>query len=359
MGRIRVIVDKLWRRSTVGEALLCGLCVWALFIQMHFRVPGQFVFVILPWIGLALTMISLLSLSVQLLAYAPTKGPLRHDLRLFQQGGRLVLGGFALYGVVLYVNCAYDLSSPVGQKSIVLDLNEGEFDLGRFMPYTRADVQSWRTLGATERVFVDWQEKQSLWTQESVIVEVHEGLLGISWISAVKKDEEAHLLQVLKVVPTAASAWKQLVWWYLNEKKWDEAVKTANEYFRYYPDDAQTFSGFADTLFMYRQFGAAIKVLEPLLAYRPHFKVYQMAAWNLGQRGKEEDKARALELAKAMVAMEADNPISYYTLGHVYYWKGQGQEALTAFEKLLTLWPEAPEVEQIVEDLRRRPGSRT
>jgi hypothetical protein len=353
------MLDRLWHRSTIEEALFCGFCIWALFIQMHFRVPGQFVFVILPWIGLVLTVISVLSLSVQIVAYAPTKDPLRRDLRLFQQGGRLVLGGFVLYGVVLYVNCAFDMSSTVGQKSIVLDLSDGEFDVGRFMPYTRADLQSWRTPGATEQVFVNWQEKQSLWTKEAVLVEVHEGLLGISWISAVKKDEEAHLLQVLKIVPTAASAWRQLVWWYLNEKRWDEAVKTANEYFRYYPDDAQTFSGFADTLFMYRQFGAAIKVLEPLLAHRPHFKVYQLAAWTLGQGGKADDKVRALELAKAMVAMEADNPVSYYTLAHVYYWKGQRQEALMAFEKLLTLWPEAPEVEQIVEELRKSPGSGT
>ncbi len=345
--------EKVLRRSALEEAVLLGFCLWALYVVTHYRTTGYYVLMLLPWAGIVFAAIGFLSLAVQLLAYVPTKEALGHDLRLLQRVGRLVLFAFVFYGAALYVNCAFDLSPVTRHRTQVVELTDGEIDWGRFVSYAHADLRSWENPGAIERVFVTGWEQQNLWAQEPVIVEVHEGLLGMKWISAIRKDNEAHLMQVIKIAPTAASAWKQLIWTYLDEQRWEDAVKTAHEYFRHYPDDADTFSRISDVLFMYRQFGLAIQVLEPVLAHRPHYKVYQMAAWNLGQGWKPEDKKRALQLAKAMVAMEPENPVSYYTLGYIYYWLGDSREALLAFDRLLVLWPGVAEIEQIVEGLRK------
>lgn len=55
-----------------------------------------------------------------------------------------------------------------------------------------------------------------------------------------------------------------------------------------------------------------------------------------------------------MVQMEPDNPVGYYNLGYVNYWMNRPAEALAAFEKLLTIWPDPPEVDQIIEQLHRQ-----
>lgn len=92
------------------------------------------------------------------------------------------------------------------------------------------------------------------------------------------------------------------------------------------------------------------------MAHRQNFKIYQLASWTLGQDGQLDSKLRALQLASAMVQMEPGNPIGYYNPGFVNYWMNRPLDALLAFEKFLTIWPDPPEVNQIVEQLRKQVG---
>ncbi len=355
---IRQILKRVLRIKTLKDSLLFALCLWAVSVQMSYRVPGAFPFLVLPWLGLVLTAISFLMLIVQLLEKAQAKDPLRRDLKLIQQMFRILVCGFILYSVFLYINCEADIGWSQERRSVVLDMSEGEFDLGSFVPYARADLRSWKDPTKIERVLLRWRENQDLWVKEPVLVKIHEGALGLPWLSAIEEDKEAKMLQVLKVAPTAAAAWKNLVWLYLGRERWGDAVKTAQEYFKYYPDDAETAHDWADFLFMYRQFSASLAILDPPIAHRPNFNLYILASWNLGQDKRVEDQERALQLVQAAIKMEPDNPVGYYNLGYIYYWMNRLADALGAFEKMLTMWPGVPDVEKLVEELRKQTATR-
>jgi tetratricopeptide (TPR) repeat protein len=351
---IRRIFGRVFNRGAAMELAFTALCLWSTFLQFQYRVPGLLPFFILPWLGFALTAFGSLSLIVRLLDQTRTKDSLLREMRLLQHLHQAVLVMFITYSVVLYFNCSLDTSTPVEYKSVMLDMSEGEFDIGGFISYSRADLQSWRDRSRTEPVLLYWNEKRSLWIKEPVLVKVREGANGISWIESIEADEEVRMQQVLKLAPTAASAWKNLVSFYLEKEKWDDAVKTTLDYFQYYPDDFQMFGSVADTLFTYRKFRAAVKVLDPVVTHRFHFDTHYLAAWTLGQYKDPGDQERALQLARVVVEMQPDNPLSHYLIGYVYYWMNRQAEALEHLERFLAMVPGTADVEQTVDQLREQ-----
>lgn len=346
------IFRRVFRRAVAEEMFLLSLCGWSVMVQLRYRI------VVVPpvvyGLGLALILLSILSLASEVLGYVPTKTEIRRDLRLFRSVGRWIIAGFVIWGGLVYVNCIYDISAPQERKAVLMGMTEKELDVGVWIPYVQAKVAPIDTPSKTRQVVLRRGEARPLWVKEPIIIKEGDGLLGMKWIVAVQEDMESRMRQILSVSPTAAAAWKNLLWFYLENKRWDSAVKTARDYFQYYPDDARTAHDAADYLFMHRQFGAVMQVLDPLLRRRPNFKVYQLASWTLGQMGRPEDKARALQLAQTLVEMEPDSPIGYYNLGYIYYWMNRPEQALPAFDRLLTLWPQMPDVEKLVQDLRAR-----
>jgi len=53
--RLRSLLQNLWGYSTLRYTLIVGLCLLGAVVQLNYRVPSRFLFLFLPWIGVALS----------------------------------------------------------------------------------------------------------------------------------------------------------------------------------------------------------------------------------------------------------------------------------------------------------------
>lgn len=347
---MRGFVGRIVSFQTGADVVLLAGCLWALEIQMQYRVLGGIMFHIIPVVGIVLLLLGFLSLAVRLVSFAFTKKALQQDLQKFQWIGYSVLAGFIGFGAVLYLNGKNDRSVSVEYKSEVLDVSKGEFDLGGFIPYAQADFRSWQDQNGVFRIFVHSEEERILWVKEPVVIKVHQGALGIPWIAQIENDEEVYSRQVLKLLPNAAEAHKRLVQYYYDRKRWGEGTSEAIEYLKIYPNDHDMAITWAGELGRHFEDRRAVGLLEPLVAHRPDYRLLHTYGWQLHKSG---NGMRAVEVLKGAVTLDPGNWSAYYSLGYVYQRLGRQRDALEAFEKLLTLHPHYPEIQQEITQLRQ------
>lgn len=416
MKFLAMLLRQAWAWGTFPHALLVCFSLWAVHIQMTYRVPSAMLFLVLPWIGVALSCLSLL-IFINRLILRPHPGLLgamlrqieRHVLlvglalitlsalvpvwlaarwllplylwgtlvlayivlvtflarltapapsspvrRLFDRMERLALGlvgGFVLYSFVLFLNGTLDTSEPVEHKSQILDIRGAEVEIGWLLPYSWADLQSWRRSGGTERVFLTWSERRRTWPGQAVLVQVYKGSLGIPWVKTVARDEEKYYRQVLAVAPTAVEPRKELIHSYLERRLWKEAAAAGQEYLQYYPNDYDFIRGVASALGVARQYDGAIPLLEHFVVCQPNYEILILTGWVMHLSGQS---ARGIPLLESSIPLEPGNWWAYYHLGYAYRDVGRLQEALAMFQKVLERRPNYPEVEEQLQLLRQR-----
>jgi hypothetical protein len=292
---------QLWSSVGLPSVLLVVLPLAALGVQMRYRIPSRYLPAVLPWIGVALSALSLLLLlnrlmakagvgsvrtaaarferwsfvaslvsfalafvapawvgspalfpvllsaavgiaSLALLVYAcrvtatALSGALTSSFRWLERATLLLVLVFVGHGAVTLVNGALDFGAPIEARAQVVAIDGVEVDLGRSVTASWADLRSWRA-GGLERIFLHDPERRRMWPGQAVLVTVHPGLLGIPWVSRVMRDDEVHFRQLLDAAPRATAPRKQLIAFYLERQRWEDATAVALEYLGRYPDD--------------------------------------------------------------------------------------------------------------------------
>jgi tetratricopeptide (TPR) repeat protein len=335
---------------TFKHAVVAGLCVWAMYIQMTYRVPGRFFFWLLPWIGLALSCLSIVFLINQFSARIRGEGPLREALRQVEWCASLLIRIFVFYGLVLYANGGLDFADPSEKPSKILSISGGELDLGTPVPYSWVNLRSWDDPNGIQRLFLRPEERDLLWGGEIVTVHVRPGFFGIPWVAKIERDEEHYVRQILQVTPSASLAWDHLIRIQLKQKRWKEAVASTNGLLKVSPRSYDSAFDVGSQLCSNGRYDEGVPFLEIAVRGKPSYDGYQQLGWALSYQG---NKKRAAEVLENSIPLNPDYWEAYYHLGYVYGGLGRLEDSLAMFEKTLERRPDFPEVETRIVNLRK------
>jgi tetratricopeptide (TPR) repeat protein len=339
--RIRDIAARFRSRVTFEDSIALCACVIAMKIQLDYRGAGHFLFLLLPLVGLALTVLNFIFLINHLLTRLPENDPFRLALGRIKWWSNLLVRVFVYYSLLLYANAKLDNAKPVYLNTEIVSLNKGAV-LGLPMPYSWVTLRDLANQDKTEQVLLKASERERLWGAQPVVLTIQPGYLGIPWIAAIELDWVHYAGEILKLAPTAAYAWKNLVYFQLERKRWPEATAAAYEYLKLYPKDYDM------ALSVGSQFDLAVRYLdaaqfyEYVVARHPTYRAYQLLGTALSWGGRNP---RAAEVLEASVKLNPDYWEAYYHLGYVYGGMGRLAEGIAAFEKALARKPNSPEME--------------
>jgi hypothetical protein len=316
----------LWRWVGLPSLLLVVLPLASLGIHTQYRIPGRYLPAVLPWIGVALSALSLLFLLNRLLARS-VGGGLRTTAQRFERwslGASLVsfvlafvapawVGSPGLFPVllsaavgtasaaVLVYGCRVTATALSGSLAssfrwleratlllVLVFVGHGAVTLANgaldFSAPTEARAEVVATDGVEvdlgrpiavrwadlrswrakglERIFLHEPEHRRMWPGQAVLVSVHPGALGIPWVSRVTRDDEVYFRQILEVAPTASAPRKQLIALYLERQRWEDAAVLAREHLERHPDDHGYIADVTARLAAARRTGEVLVLLD-------------------------------------------------------------------------------------------------
>jgi len=217
---IGVAFRGLWTLLTLKHAAFVGLCLTGFWVHVIYRVPGRALFLLLPALGLALAVLSLVVLLNHLLRRRRDDDPYRRIFRAVDRGATAIVLIFLALSAFVFLNGSLDRSPAVERASEVVVMDSGEVDLGWRVGYAWTALASWRSPGGLERLLLRDAEHDRLWVGQAVIARTRRGAYDIEWVERVERDEEIHNRRILAVAPTASQAWKNLVRFYLDRHRW-------------------------------------------------------------------------------------------------------------------------------------------
>jgi tetratricopeptide (TPR) repeat protein len=334
-----------WGVAIGKEALLTLLCLWVFWVQLTYRVPSTWLFVLLPWVTYALLIIRCLGLAAVLLG----GGALPHPLNQLQRIAGWLVQVFAIYSVALVINAKFDQSIPVDQRSKVLQAWSAELDLGRVVPLAAIGLESWRHPGQVERLLVWEKERRRFWPGQPIVLQMRKGALGLPWVFRIERDEVEHARQVLKAIPTASEPWKNLVNFSLDHQQWEEAFTAAQAYLQLYPHDYDFAESTAAVFGQARRHREVVELMRPFLKSHPTYDAYNFVGFALGHLGRRDE---GIALIRQSIPLDPESFWAYYHLGYLYRWSGQRAEAAAMFEEVLKRRPNFPEIQAQLTELR-------
>ncbi len=348
---LRRLMLPPWVRGVVRNLFIPGLGASALYMQFSYRVPGNWFF-LLPWLNLALIAFGLVFLVNHLLRASAVDSRLSRYFERTEYWGSLAILGFCFYSLALIINGSHDRSLPEGHRSQVLGIARADAGLllGDLPSVSWVKLRSWREPNGVERLLLSGRERVRLWVGQAVVVNEHTGMLGIPWVSSVERDAEKYARDALALAPTAARAWKELILFYLDQRRWDDTVTATQEYLRLYPADYSFLRGIAWRLNSSERHREVATLLEPVVARREDFDLNLSLAGALGSMAPSE---KAIALAKRAIAMEPENFKGYFTLAQIYAEWGKFEDSITMYEKTLEFLPGFPFAERERDRLRR------
>jgi hypothetical protein len=335
---------------SLKHLLLACLCAAALGPHFTYRVPGRFLPLLLPLVGLALGVVQV----AMVLRYALGRvlgAPIALIVRA-ERVATLTAVGFVTYSVAMAANGAWSTLPAREHRSEVLGIVRREVDVGTVLSGVAwVELRSWRATGAIERVPLLWSEERVLWPGKAVLVKVRPGYLGIPWVASIERDDEQHYLTIVERLPTATLAWKRLVELYEERQQWPQAAAAARRYFERFPGDLQ----FAESVvgrFGVQNSKEMVIAVEPVLGRRPHYHVNVMAGVAMGFTGQA---SRGLALIDAAMPLEPENHMAYLARGLVlHYGLRRLEEAVEMFEAALARRAGLPEALSELAIVRRK-----
>lgn len=338
-------------------SIVIPLAVWAIWVQTVYRVPSEFIFIVIPWIGVGLTILAIIHLTNIFLSKSDEKDQAHSIIQNIAWVGNLALLVFIAYGVVVFVNGQGNRGTVVKHKSEIRTIADVPDDFLRYVPYAWFELQSWEDPQKTVRIFWEPDVDDRLYPGQPVLVHLQKGLLGIHWVKEVVADKEAHARRVLEISPTASGALEELVDYYMDTGQWDKALNTAQHYMALFPQDMDSANGWAVAFNVARQSDKTLALVEPYINSPGGYRLANHYGWHLGQNRTPDDTERAVAVLKAAMSREPNRWEAPYSLGFVLSWNGRPKEALEAFEYMQTLRRGSPDVISEMAKLKKQLSS--
>jgi tetratricopeptide (TPR) repeat protein len=339
-----------WLAIFLKHAIVSALAWWALWVQMMYRVPSRLLFALFPWAGVAVTALSLALLANHVLDRIVADGPVRQALRRLEWSASMVVRVFIYYSLLLFANAKLDASRVTDRPSEVTAISAVRPVLGGLAPYGWISLRPAEKTGAPIRLVLRPDERDRFWVGEAVVVEERRGRLRIPWVAGIVPDRERRNRAILEVAPDAALAWKDLVLYYIERSRFEEAAAAALRYFAIYPADWVFAVQVTDHFDVANRPAEGARVLKPLVRESPRAAIAKAYGLALARSGRPEDGVRWLEEA---ARLDPADFWAYHHLGNTLRNLGHVPQAIAAYERALALKPGFPEVEVELELLRK------
>ncbi|HXC62127.1 MAG TPA: hypothetical protein VNV63_05595, partial [Nitrospiria bacterium] len=291
--RVRSLVKNVSGYLALRYTFIIGICLLVATVQLNYRVPSSFLFLALPGIGVALSVLGFSLVFKQLMAGVPSYHPFSQALQWIEGGAYLLVSVFVLSSILLYANGRLDHSLPVNRSSEILTISGGQINLGLKIPYVWVSLRSWEDPDRTERLLLKRGEQRVLWGGQPVVIQIQHGYFGIPWAFNIQPDEEKYNLEILKLAPTALAVRKKLINFYLDHQRWEEAAAMTDDYLKIYPNDGAFALEVGSVLNSADEYGQGIQFLDHVVQRRPTYEACQLLGAALSHQGK---KTRAAEV---------------------------------------------------------------
>ena len=346
----RGVLWRGWVAVLLKHALVTCLAGWALWVQMTYRVPSQVLFVLLPWVGAAVTALSLAMLVNHVLDRFATAGPVRQALQRLEWSASIVVRAFIYYSLVLFANAKLDAGGTTDRPFEVQAIRAVRPVVGGLAPYGWIALQPREASGDTIRLVLRHDERDRFWVGEAVVVEQGRGRLRIPWVAGIVPDRERRNRSILEVAPAAAHAWRDLVAYYRERGRFEDSAEAALRYLAIYPSDWQFAVQLADDFDVAGRPVEGVRVLEPLVRQAPRAGLAKAYGLALSRSGRKSEGARWL---RQSTELDPKDFWAHYHLGHALRDLGRVPEAISVYERALALKPGFPEVEMELSLLRK------
>ncbi|MBI3620818.1 MAG: tetratricopeptide repeat protein [Nitrospirae bacterium] len=341
-------------------ALFVGLCLWAMALQLRYRIVGDAVVPFLPWIGIGLSIVGSMLFLNYFLLQIPPDHPIRTVARWIDRGATTVMVLYVGYSLFLSANAVASQSTVVVHRSEIVSISGADIDLGAVIPYSWATVRSLEGLGeglgsgtgTTRNVLLTVRERRRLWGGEAVLVYLREGAFGTPWVVRIERDEDHYAREVLKAAPTAASAWRNLIKGFIARQQWGEAVASARKYLEIYPADYSFAHDMGTWLVSARHANDRVFFLEQISRHQPDYENDQLLGFAYLQAGQTQ---KAVETFQASIPLKPKDWEAYYHLGLIDLQQlGKYQEAVDLFNQVLQFIPHFPMIERYRDEAQQK-----
>jgi uncharacterized membrane protein len=346
----RISASQLAFRRVARWALVATAACAALAFVIPGGAPHQAAIPLLLWGALVfLYLLVIVAIADAVRSNAP---PIARRLLVWLERATLVfVAGFIVVGLVAFLNGRLDTSPVTEVKTRIRDVGWAEIEVEQALRYGWADLQSWRSPGAVERIFLTHRERAEHWPGRAIVVHVRAGALRLPWVVRLTVDKEEENRQILAIAPNARAPRAELIDWYLKQRRWPEATVQVLDYLDRFPSEFEYVRAVAAQLGTARQESEARLVLERLVVRHRTPEILGLTGWVMHITG---DTPRGLDLLGEAVRLDPDDWIHYYRLGTVYQRAGRYDDAIRMLEQMLERRPNYPEVERQLSWLRER-----
>jgi len=333
------------------------LSLWALSLQLRFRIAGDVLVPFLPWIGIGLGAMSAVLFLNYFLLRIPADHSIRQIMRWIDWGASVLVTLFVGYSLYLYANAAMIQSTPVPRQSEILAISGGQVDLGVTIPYAWVTLRSWDHPGETRNVLITERERWRLWGREAVVVHVRDGAFGKPWVMRIERDEDHYARAVLALTPTAAKPWRDLISGYLARQQWSEAAANGRKYLEAYPADYSFAHNMGTSLVNARYATDRIFFLEHIIHHQPDYENYQLLGFAYLQAGQTQ---KAVDTFRASIPLKPKDWEAYYHVGLIDLQQLKNyREAIDLFDQVLEFIPSFPMIERYRADAQQKLAAQT
>src|ERR1051325_2395836 len=138
------------KRSVLIHFFLLAGCSWAVVVQFVYRMPANFVSILMPVVSILAVCLSAVFLITHAMGQTPIEEPFRRIFYYLERWSSFLVLMFCLYSLFVFINARYDSSRPVIYSTEVLEIRAGKLNLGSSIPYAQATLRSWRVPNQTE-----------------------------------------------------------------------------------------------------------------------------------------------------------------------------------------------------------------
>lgn len=321
--------------------------LFAVILQIKYRLPGSRALSILPLLSLLLFGLHAL-LIVRALVWGGRRGEVPASLVTIERASAVAVVAFFGFGLLLAANATLASSPTYYEAAEVTALAGVDSAFWGVVPYAWADLR-YRAGGRVERVLLSGEERRRLWGGQAVEVRLRRGHFKIPWITEIAPDVERQSQAVLRETPGAARALYLLTHLYLARMQWNEGTATAVRYISLYPDNDGAARHFGEILDAFDRFPDVVAVLERVR--RPDYDVSVLLGRALARVGRVAEGIALLERA---TSLQPDDPDAYRELGLIHLAAGDTARAVAMFEHVLRRQPRAPDVQAELRRLGKR-----
>ena len=323
---------------------------WAMRMVLQYRPVGWSVAALLPTIGTAVVLSSLVLLAVDLLAMLPDEGLLSDVVARVGKWSRWLVVGFVWLAIALVFNARLDRAGADVHRAEVVGVGARTLTTGVALVHSWMDVRS-STLGANVvRIALGPTEQGTFWREEEVLVWVRPGRFGIPWIARLERDLEGYYRSALQKIPGARGPSLALVAFLVDHMRWDEARDESVRYLAAHPEDVDFAVYAGSTMSVRGWLDASAEMLSLAAARWPGRYLLGRLAWVETRRG---DRARAMAVAERAAARYPDGWEFPLVLAYNLERDGDVARAAAALDRAATLRPNVPDVTQALARLER------